>query len=171
MFDPFLALADCTRREILLMLARQPRNAGDVARAFAQQRPAISKHLAVLREAGLVVERRERQQRIYSLSPAGLLPVRAYLGLVATEMPGERPGDVEVAEAAERPAIVTRSASKLMAPGRSDYVLGQPNSGMPTTAPPEPVVMAETTPGPDETDLGKWSGPRSTMGTFDLDFD
>ncbi len=72
--DVFDALADPTRREILLLLRGRTMRAGDIARRFSQQRPAISKHLAVLKRAGLLREERLRQERRYSILPDGVEP-------------------------------------------------------------------------------------------------
>lgn len=72
--DVFDALADPTRREILLLLRGRTMRAGDIARRFSQQRPAISKHLAVLKRAGLLREERSRQERRYSILPDGVEP-------------------------------------------------------------------------------------------------
>lgn len=67
------AIADPTRREILDLLRCGERSAGEIAEQFPVSRPAISRHLRVLREAGLVRERREAQSRIYRLD---LKPLR-----------------------------------------------------------------------------------------------
>lgn len=72
MADEYSALADPTRRAILRLLAGRELPAGDIAAAFTQQRPAISKHLAVLRRAGIVTETRNRQQRVYELRPGAI---------------------------------------------------------------------------------------------------
>lgn len=66
------ALADPTRRRIVEMLAEGERPAGEIVREFAMSAPAISQHLKVLREAGLVKVRVQGQQRIQSLDPTGL---------------------------------------------------------------------------------------------------
>lgn len=67
------ALADPTRRRILDLLAQSDLAAGEIARHFPDiSRPAVSQHLAVLREAGLVRERREGRRRIYRLEPEPL---------------------------------------------------------------------------------------------------
>ncbi len=73
------ALAEPTRREILRVLARDELRAGDIAARFPHSRPAISKHLRVLREAGLVAERRAGTQRIYRVRPEGLDALRDQL--------------------------------------------------------------------------------------------
>ncbi len=77
--NPFDALADPTRREILALLAGGERPAGDIAGRFAVSAPAVSQHLKVLREAGLVRVEKRAQQRIYSLDPAGLEAMEAWV--------------------------------------------------------------------------------------------
>jgi DNA-binding transcriptional ArsR family regulator len=72
------ALADPTRRAILEML-REPMSVSDIAGQLPVSRPAVSQHLAVLREASLVTERREGTKRIYSADAAGLAALREYL--------------------------------------------------------------------------------------------
>lgn len=67
--DVFSAVADPTRRAILDRLRGGPVAAGDLASGFEISRPAVSKHLRLLREAGLVQERREGRHRFYELSP------------------------------------------------------------------------------------------------------
>jgi len=73
------AIADPTRRAILDAVRREERSAGDLARLFPVSRPAISRHIRVLREAGLVHERRVAQQRLYSLNAAPLRDVDRWL--------------------------------------------------------------------------------------------
>ena len=74
-----LAIADPTRRRILELLAEHERTAGELVEEFDVSAPAISQHLNVLREAGLVITRAEGQSRIQSLNPAGLDEVDAWL--------------------------------------------------------------------------------------------
>jgi DNA-binding transcriptional ArsR family regulator len=76
--DVFAALADDTRRQIVELLAREELLAGEVAAHFGCSRPAISHHLKVLREAGLVRSRVDAQRRVYSVEPAGLDAVEAW---------------------------------------------------------------------------------------------
>ena len=64
----FRALSDSTRREILAMLQERPRTSGEIAAAFASSWPTISRHLAVLREAGLIVAERDGQRIRYELN-------------------------------------------------------------------------------------------------------
>ena len=70
--DVFTALADDTRRRIVELLARDEMLAGHVAAHFGCSRPAVSHHLRVLREAGLVRSRVDAQRRVYSVDPVGL---------------------------------------------------------------------------------------------------
>jgi DNA-binding transcriptional ArsR family regulator len=73
------ALSEPTRRTIVELLATRDRNAGEIASHFDVSRPAVSRHLRVLRESGLVRTRTEGQQRIYSLDPAPLEELDAWL--------------------------------------------------------------------------------------------
>ena len=73
------ALADPIRREILVMLHEVPRTAGAIADAFEVSRPATSRHLRVLREAGLVRDTVNGREREYALDVAALAPLEAFL--------------------------------------------------------------------------------------------
>src|SRR5579862_3900091 len=75
----FSALADPTRRAVLDLLRTGSLPAGEIARAFPVSRPAISKHLRLLRRAHLVRQRREGRQRFYHLNSAPLQAVDAWL--------------------------------------------------------------------------------------------
>jgi len=75
----FAALADPTRRRLLELLATGERSAGELAAEFDISRPGVSRHLRVLREAGLVEVRQEAQRRIYSLRPEALIEVDEWL--------------------------------------------------------------------------------------------
>lgn len=75
----FSALADPTRRAVLDLLRAGVRPAGEIARAFPVSRPAISKHLKILRRAHLVEERREGRHRMYQLNPEPLKAVDSWL--------------------------------------------------------------------------------------------
>src|SRR5713101_8797813 len=75
----FSALADPTRRAVLDLLRVGTRPAGEIARAFPVSRPAISKHLRILRRAHLVEERREGRHRMYQLNPEPLKAVDSWL--------------------------------------------------------------------------------------------
>lgn len=77
---PFAALAEPRRRAILTLVAGEPRAASEIARAFPDvTQQAVSLHLKVLAEAGLVEVRPAGRQRLYVLRPEGLQPVRDYL--------------------------------------------------------------------------------------------
>ena len=80
--DRFAALADPTRRSIVELLGEGARSAGEIGASFSVSAPAISQHLKVLREAGLVTVKARGQQRIYRLDPAGLEAFDAWLGKV-----------------------------------------------------------------------------------------
>jgi DNA-binding transcriptional ArsR family regulator len=73
------ALADSSRRTLLAILRDHPATAGELADALPIARPGVSRHLRVLRGAGLVTVRQEAQRRIYSLSPAPLAELDAWL--------------------------------------------------------------------------------------------
>jgi len=78
--DIFSALAAPTRRQVLDLLSRRERLAGELGRAFPQiSQPGMSRHLRVLREAGLVQVRREQRNRIYSLRSERLAEVDAWI--------------------------------------------------------------------------------------------
>ena len=109
--DPFEALGDANRRAIVKLLGSGERSVQELADALPISRPAVSRHLRLLKEAGLVVEEPRGTRRIYRLHDIGVEAVRAYLEevwgdaanrfrLVAQNTrPGGRPP-----EAGERPA-------------------------------------------------------------------
>jgi DNA-binding transcriptional ArsR family regulator len=71
-------LGDPTRRAIFELLADGPRPVGELAGQLPVSRPAVSQHLAVLKEAGLVLDRQEGTRRYYRLNPDGVGDLRAY---------------------------------------------------------------------------------------------
>ena len=73
------AIADPVRREILLMLRAEPLSAGQIAGRFAISRPAVSRHLRVLREAGLVRDTAAGRRRVYELVTAPLDELAGWL--------------------------------------------------------------------------------------------
>jgi DNA-binding transcriptional ArsR family regulator len=77
--DGLAALGDPTRRAIFERVAERPRAVGELARELPVSRPAVSQHLKVLKDAGLVVDRPEGNRRIYAADPDGLAELRAYL--------------------------------------------------------------------------------------------
>jgi DNA-binding transcriptional ArsR family regulator len=77
--DGLAALGDPTRRAIFERVAERPRAVVDLARELPVSRPAVSQHLKVLKDAGLVVDQPQGNRRIYSADPDGLAELRAYL--------------------------------------------------------------------------------------------
>jgi DNA-binding transcriptional ArsR family regulator len=77
--DPLAALGDPTRRAIFEQLADRPRAVGELARELPVSRPAVSQHLRVLKEVGLVTDRREGTRRIYVIDPDGVAALRTEL--------------------------------------------------------------------------------------------
>jgi DNA-binding transcriptional ArsR family regulator len=77
--DGWGALGDGTRRAILACLAERPQAVGELADELPVSRPAVSQHLKVLKDAGLVVERAAGTRRIYRLNPAGVAALRDQL--------------------------------------------------------------------------------------------
>jgi DNA-binding transcriptional ArsR family regulator len=72
------ALGDPTRRAIFELLADGPQPVGELARQLPVTRPAVSQHLKVLKDAGLVVDRQHGTRRLYQLNPDGVGALRAY---------------------------------------------------------------------------------------------
>jgi DNA-binding transcriptional ArsR family regulator len=77
--DGWTALGDPTRRAIFARLAEHPRAVGELASELPVSRPAVSQHLKVLKEAGLVVDQAAGNRRIYRLDPTGVGVLRAQL--------------------------------------------------------------------------------------------
>jgi len=80
----FEALADPTRRQIVELVATRELSAGDIASRFDVTRPAVSRHLRVLREAGLVTDRKEGRWVYYTLVPEALTALRDALAALTT---------------------------------------------------------------------------------------
>jgi DNA-binding transcriptional ArsR family regulator len=83
--NPFEALGDPTRRAVFELLRGGPRAVGDLAGELPVSRPAVSQHLRVLKEAGLVSERRNGTRRLYRIDPGGVEALRAYFDAFWTE--------------------------------------------------------------------------------------
>jgi DNA-binding transcriptional ArsR family regulator len=77
--DGLAALGDPTRRAIFEHVAERPRAVVELARELPVSRPAVSQHLKVLKEAGLVIDRPAGNRRIYQLDPDGVAALREYL--------------------------------------------------------------------------------------------
>ena len=73
------AIAEPNRRTILRLVSNDELSAGEIASHFALTRPAVSQHLSVLKEAGLVTERRNGTRRLYRARPEGLVDLRTFL--------------------------------------------------------------------------------------------
>lgn len=103
--NPFVALGDATRRGIVEALREGERTVGDLAAGLPVSRPAVSQHLAVLKAAGLVVERAQGTRHFYRLDPIGLVRLHdrldAMWGIEAGEAtgaaPAAAPGSLEAA--------------------------------------------------------------------------
>jgi DNA-binding transcriptional ArsR family regulator len=92
------ALADPTRREIFERLARAPSAVGELASELPVSRPAVSQHLKVLKEAGLVVHRTHGTRNVYEIDPKGLGALRAWLDQFWAEALDAFKAEVEKAE-------------------------------------------------------------------------
>jgi DNA-binding transcriptional ArsR family regulator len=77
--DPFEALGDPTRREILRLLSAGDKPVHELAASLPVSRPAVSRHLRLLKDAGMVSEQPDGTRRIYRLEAAGVQAVQAYL--------------------------------------------------------------------------------------------
>jgi DNA-binding transcriptional ArsR family regulator len=77
--DPFDALGDTNRRAIVELLGAGGRTVGEIARALPISRPAVSRHLRLLKQAGLVIDEPRGTRRIYQLHARGVEAVQAYL--------------------------------------------------------------------------------------------
>jgi DNA-binding transcriptional ArsR family regulator len=118
--DAASALSDPIRRDILRLLREAPRSAGAIAGAFTVTRPAISRHLRVLREAGLVVDKMQGRERVYRLEPGPLAAIEEFIA----ELRRDRTSEWErrfmaletevhrVKRASKQRATVTRAAKQ-----------------------------------------------------------
>jgi DNA-binding transcriptional ArsR family regulator len=79
MTTAFDVLADPSRREVLTLLLERPRPVGELAALLGQSQPGMSRHLRILRQAGLVKVRQQAQQRWYEIQPAPLAEIEAWL--------------------------------------------------------------------------------------------
>src|SRR5215467_3723910 len=77
--DALSALADPMRRKVFERLRSGPQSVGAIARRMPVSRPAVSQHLKALKEAGLVLDRRDGARRVYFIDPKGLGPLRHWL--------------------------------------------------------------------------------------------
>jgi DNA-binding transcriptional ArsR family regulator len=99
------ALADPTRRQIFESIVQRPRNVRELADELPVSRPAVSQHLRVLRDVGLVHDRRDGTRRIHSANPDGLAELRAYVERMWTD------ALADFAAAAEPPPATPRRST------------------------------------------------------------
>ena len=83
MGSPFKAISDDTRRDILELLSKGSATAGEISKTFDVSKPAISNHLRILKEANLVIERKVRQNRVYSINSEEIVKMRNFLEKLA----------------------------------------------------------------------------------------
>jgi DNA-binding transcriptional ArsR family regulator len=113
--DPFEALGDANRREILSLLSEGDKPVGEIAAALPISRPAVSRHLRLLKDAGLVAERAQGTRRIYHLQDQGVQAVQAYLERVW----GEAALRFRLLAENTRPAGKTRPAGRTRPAGKT----------------------------------------------------
>jgi DNA-binding transcriptional ArsR family regulator len=107
------ALGDPTRRAIFERLADGPLAVVDIARTLPVSRPAVSQHLKVLKDVGLVTDRAEGTRRLYSINPAGLAAIRDYFdGFWEEPLDAFRRAAEETHRTAARPERPTKKKSK-----------------------------------------------------------
>jgi len=123
--DQFSALADPTRCKVIEMLHERPMPVHELTAAFDISRPAISRHLRVLKDARLVKEEKQGRENIYSLQRARLKPMSTWLEKLGPK-PAMKAAE-PVVEAAPAPAPKTKPKAKVAAP-------------KPTAAPKAPVM-------------------------------
>jgi DNA-binding transcriptional ArsR family regulator len=101
--NALVALADPTRRHVMETLRSGPHAVGDIARGMTVSRPAVSQHLKVLKEAGLVADRPEGTRRVYYLDPKGLGALRAWLDQFWDQALGAFQNEAENSSKVEEP--------------------------------------------------------------------
>ena len=78
-FSAFAALSDPTRRQVFQRLQAGGRSVGEIAQDLPVSRPAVSQHLKILKDAGLVTDRADGARRVYHIDPRGLAAIRTWL--------------------------------------------------------------------------------------------
>jgi DNA-binding transcriptional ArsR family regulator len=111
--DTFAAAAEPNRRRLLQLLAAGPRSVTDLASTFPVTRSAISQHLLILEEAGLVTARKEGRQRFYAIDPVGVARLRAEIDLFWTDELDLLVADAKALARAGRQPASTPSSSPL----------------------------------------------------------
>ena len=128
--DVFSALADQTRCRVVEMLREEPLPVHELAAAFAISRPAISRHLRVLKEAGLVTESRRGRENVYALQRARLKPAMAWLD---RHGPAKRPA-ARAAHAGSKP--MDPALRRVSSAGRDAPKARRGRGAPPAKAPP-----------------------------------
>jgi DNA-binding transcriptional ArsR family regulator len=134
--DTFRAIADPTRRSILDLLVEHERGVTEIGARFDLSQPAISQHLKVLRDAGLVDVTRAGKQQIYRVRPAGLGPVREWMAQYERFWNGRLDRLGKLLDA--MPATVTGEDDPCIPPrprGRSPRVSSTPRSASNASTP------------------------------------
>ena len=115
------AIADPVRRQILLSLRVAPASAGEIAGWFSISRPAVSRHLRILRECGLVRDTLDGRRRVYTLDPAPLAEIASWIAQFGSSSAWDQRFDALQTEVART---------------RSDRRKAEPQQPRPATAPP-----------------------------------
>ena len=144
--DVFAVVADPTRRRILTVVKDGPRPVNDVVTELGVSQPTVSKHLKVLREAGLVTMKAQGQRRLYSLNPVPLESVREWADQLVSETPDAEATELagteaETAETGDpetgAPEVAASQPPEVEAPDvvRTDDVPASPSGAEPASAP------------------------------------
>ena len=96
------AIAEPRRRQILRLVARRELTAGEIAARFEITRPAVSQHLTVLKDAGLLTERRDGTRRLYRARPEGLADLKSFIEDFWEDRLDVLKREAELEEAAQR---------------------------------------------------------------------
>ena len=110
--EAWTALGDPSRRAIVECLAEQPRAVGELADALPISRPAVSQHLKVLKDAGLVADRVAGTRRIYRLNPAGVAAMRDQLDTYWSRAQANYQDAVASSDDAAEPHVVAPGQEK-----------------------------------------------------------
>lgn len=148
-YDQFSALADATRGQIVRMLRERPQPVHELASAFDISRPAISRHLRVLKEAGLVVEARQGRENVYRLERKPLKLASDWLAAQLADLPARKsrkPRPVDPAPVAAAPAIVVAPATAIEPPAPVDAPPAIEPAAKPVRKKARPAPAAETQP-------------------------
>lgn len=123
-YDQFSALADATRGQIVLMLRQRPHPVHELAAAFSISRPAISRHLRVLKEAGLVTEARQGRENVYRLERKPLKRAAAWLEAQLDSAPVRKPRAPNPAKVSPEPPA-TRTVPRKPKPEAQQSLFAQ----------------------------------------------